>query len=78
MTEWVVAFVLIMYQGVGDGRREIVTNLSFYSVADCHWYAKQLARQHGNYKYLDLVDPRDRITTYCVPRAVEPSKTKVF
>jgi hypothetical protein len=78
MTEWVVAFVLIMYQGAGDGRREIVTNLSFYSVVDCQWYAKQLARQHGNYKYLDLIDPRDRITTYCVPRAVDPSKTKVY
>ena len=78
MSEWIVAFVLIMYQGVGDARREVVTNLVFHSVVDCQWYAKQLARQHGNYKYVDLVDPRDRITTYCVPRAVDPSKTKVF
>ena len=78
MTEWIVAFSLIMFTGVGDARREVVTNLTFYSVVDCQWYAGQLSRQHGNYKYVDLVDPRDRITTYCLPKAVDPSKTRVY
>lgn len=78
MTEWIVAFSLIMFTGVGDARREVVTNLVFHSVVDCQWYAKRLARQYGNYKYVDLVDPRDRITTYCVPKAVNPSKVKVY
>ena len=78
MTEWIVAFSLVMFTGVGDARREVATNLVFYSVVDCQWYAKRLARQYGNYKYVDLVDPRDRITTYCIPKAVDPSKTRVY
>lgn len=78
MGEWIVAFSLVMYQGAGDVRREIPTNLIFYSVSDCQWYARQLARQYGNYKYVDLIPAKDRLTTYCLPKAVDPSKTKVF
>lgn len=78
MTEWVVAFALVMYQGVGDGRREVTTNLTFYSVDRCLYFADRLAKRHGNYEYVDLMDPRDRVTTYCVPRAVDPTKMRVY
>jgi phosphoribulokinase len=79
MGEWVVAFVLVMYQGVGDDRRAIAKNmLHFRSVDDCNYFAKQVTRTHGNYEHLDLVDPRDRVTAYCLPKAIDPSKTKVY
>jgi phosphoribulokinase len=79
MVEWVVAFVLVMYQGVGDDRRSIAKNLlHFRSVDDCNYFAKQVTRTHGNYEHLDLVDPRDRVTAYCLPKAIDPSKTKVY
>jgi phosphoribulokinase len=79
MVEWVVAFVLVMYQGVGDDRRAIAKNLlHFRSVDDCNYFAKQVTRTHGNYEHLDLVDPRDRVTAYCLPKAIDPSKTKVY
>ena len=79
MVEWVVAFVLVMYQGVGDDRRAIAKNLlHFRSVDDCNYFAKQVTRTHGNYEHLDLVDPRDRVTADCLPKAIDPSKTKVY
>jgi phosphoribulokinase len=79
MVEWVVAFVLVMYQGVGDDRRAIAKNLlHFRSVDDCNYFAKQVTRTHGNYEHLDLVDPRERVTAYCLPKAIDPSKTKVY
>ena len=79
MGEWVVAFLLVMYQGVGDDRRAIGKNLlHFRSVDDCNYFAKQVTRTHGNYEHLDLVDPRDRVTAYCLPKAIDPSKTKVY
>ena len=79
MGEWVVAFLLVMYQGVGDERRSIAKNLlHFRSIDDCNYFAKQITRTHGNYQHLDLVDPRDRVTAYCLPKAIDPSKTKVY
>ncbi len=79
MGEWVVAFLLVMYQGVGDDRRSIAKNLlHFRSIDDCNYFAKQITRTHGNYQHLDLVDPRDRVTAYCLPKAIDPSKTKVY
>ena len=79
MGEWVVAFLLVIYQGVGDDRRPVAKNLlHFRSVDDCNYFAKQVTRTHGNYQHLDLVDPRDRVTAYCLPKAIDPSKTKVY
>ena len=79
MVEWVVAFVLVMYQGVGDDRRAIAKNLlHFRSIDDCNYFAKQITRTHGNYQHLDLVDPRDRVTTYCVPQAYDTSLVEIF
>ena len=79
MGEWVVAFLLVMYQGVGDDRRSIAKNLlHFRSIDDCNYFAKQITRTHGNYQHLDLVDPRERVTAYCLPKAIDPSKTKVY
>lgn len=77
MTELVVAFSLVMFIGAGDGRRENPTNLTFYSVDDCLYFAKRLATRYSNNGYVDL-DNRDTITTYCVPKAVDPATTRIF
>ena len=71
-------FLLVMYMGVGEDRYPIQTNLRFYSVTECNFFAKQLAKRYGNYSYLDLMDRRDRATLYCMPVTVDPSKVEVF
>ena len=78
MSNLVVAFSLVMYLGTGDGRRAIDTNLRFYSVDDCLYFAFRLAVRHGNYSDIDLIDPRDRVITYCVPKAYDPSLVEIF
>ena len=61
-------FLLVMYMGVGEDRYPIQTNLRFYSVTECNFFAKQLAKRYGNY----------RATLYCMPVTVDPSKVEVF
>lgn len=71
-------FLLVMYMGVGEERQPIQTNLRFYSVTECNFFAKQLAKRYGNYSYLDLMDRRDRATLYCIPVTVDPKIVEVF
>ena len=71
-------FLLVMYLGTGDERRAVQTNLHFWSVTECNFFAKELARRYGNYRYSDFMDRRDRVTIYCVPNTVDTTKVKVF
>ena len=78
MSNLVVAFSLVMYLGTGDARRPVDTNLRFYNGDDCLYFASRLAKRYGNYTHIDLIDPRDRVTTYCVPQAYDPSLVALF
>ena len=71
-------FLLVMYLGGGDDRRPVQTNLRFYSVTECNFFAKEMARRYGNYGHRDWLDARDRVTVYCVPDIVDPETTKVY
>jgi hypothetical protein len=76
MDQWITVFLLVMFTGVGDGRREVTTNLMFYDLNDCTYFAKRLSHRYTSHRYMDL-DGRDRVVTYCIPKTVN-SKTKVY
>lgn len=78
MSNLVVAFSLVMYLGTGDARRPVDTNLRFYNVDDCNYFASRLAKRYGNYTHIDFIDPRDRVTTYCLPQVYDSSLVEIF
>jgi len=71
-------FLLVMFLGTGDERREVKTNLRFYSVTECNFFARELARRYGNYQTIERMDHRDRVTTYCVPQEIDPDELRVY
>ena len=74
----ITVFILVMFLGTGDERRELKTHLRFYSVTECNFYAKELARRFGNYQDYDWLDRRDRVTLYCVPEEADPEDVRVY
>ena len=58
------AFLLMVYLGTGEFRKLESDNMYFYSVTE--------------YGSLSRVDPKDRVTAYCIPRQVNPKVTKVY
>jgi hypothetical protein len=50
----------------------------FYSIDTCHYYAKRIVQQYGNYGYSSMVPAEHRITAYCKPMKVDPKTTVVY
>lgn len=71
-------FLLIMIMGAGEDRREVDTKMYFYDLNECSWYARELAKRYGNYQTIERMDHRDRVTTYCVPREIDPDELRVY
>jgi len=46
----------------------------FYNIDECNYFAKRVSQQYGNYFYKDLVDPKDRVTAYCLPKYISKNK----
>ena len=46
-------FLLLLYIGQGDGKKLVSGDMYFY-IKDCNWYAAQVTKRYGNYKYRDL------------------------
>lgn len=72
------AFLLLVYLGTGDLRKLESGNMYFYSVTECNHFASQVSKRFGNYGYADYMDPKDRVTAYCVPKRVDPEIIKVY
>lgn len=72
------AFLLMVYLGTGEFRKLESDNMYFYSVTECNYFASQVSKRYGNYGSLSRVDPKDRVTAYCIPRQVNPKVTKVY
>ena len=64
-------FLLMMYLGTGDDRRLSSADMYFRDINTCNYFANRLAKRYGNYQYIDRIDPRDRVTVYCVPKFVK-------
>lgn len=71
-------FLLMVYLGVGDDRRLVSENMYFRSVTDCNFFASQITKRYGNYSYKDYIDPRDRVTAYCVPKYLKKGSVEIY
>ena len=71
-------FLLLVYLGTGEFRKLESGNMYFYSVTECNYFANQVSKRYGNYRYIQNMDPKDRVTAYCVPKQVDPERIKVY
>jgi len=71
-------FLLLVYLGAGDGRNLISNDMYFQSITDCNFFASELAKRYGNYRYYSYIDPKDRVTAYCIPKHIDPNSVKVY
>jgi hypothetical protein len=71
-------FLLMVYLGVGEDRRLISDNMYFRSVSDCNFFASEVTKRYGNYEYGYYLDPRDRVTAYCVPKYLQKGSVEVY
>ena len=71
-------FLLMVYLGVGEDRRLISDNMYFRSVTDCNFFASEITKRYGNYEYGHYLDPRDRVTAYCVPKYLQKGSVEVY
>ena len=72
--EFIHVFLLMVYLGTGDERRLTSGDMYFYNIDECNYFAKRVSQQYGNYFYKDLVDPKDRVTAYCLPKYISKNK----
>ena len=72
------AFLLMVYLGTGDFRKLESGNMYFYSITECNYFAEQISKRYGNYGFSEYMDPKDRVTAYCVPKQVDPEIIKVY
>jgi len=50
----------------------------FEDINRCNFFAKELARRYGNFRFDDWIDSRDRVTTYCVPKYLKRGTVEVY
>jgi hypothetical protein len=72
------AFLLMVYLGTGDFRKLESGNMYFYSITECNYFAEQISKRYGNYGFSEYMDPKDRVTAYCIPKQVDPEIIKVY
>jgi len=65
-------FLLMMF--LND--RPVDVQMRFFDLAECQWFAKELARQYG---YSSHYPPHNhKVITYCVPEEVNPKLVRVY
>jgi len=69
-------FLLLVY--LGEPRKLISGDMYFYSVTECNRFAAYTAQRYGNYSYSYLMDKRDRVTAYCVPKLIDPDTVLIY
>jgi len=69
-------FMLVVVFGTGDARKEQPNPMHFYSVNRCLYFAENIVKQYGNYRYNHYIDAKDRVTAYCKPVYVDPKSIK--
>jgi len=71
-------FLLLVYLGVGEDRMLISNDLYFNSIVNCNFFAAEVSRRYGNYTHSAWIDPRDRVTAYCVPKYMKKGSVEVY
>ena len=71
-------FLLLVYLGTGEDRALISGDMYFYDINECNWYVSQVSKRYGNYKYSSYLDPKDRVTAYCVPKHIKEDSVRIY
>ena len=71
-------FLLLVYLGTGETRKLTSGDMYFYNINDCLYFASQVSKQYGNYKYNDYVNAKDRVTAYCIPKYINIENVRVY
>jgi len=71
-------FLLLVYLGTGDARTISSNDMFFEDIDRCNYFASRIVRRYGNYRYYDYLDPRDRVTAYCVPKLIKKGSVTVY
>jgi hypothetical protein len=71
-------FVLMLYLGTGDDRRLVSDNMHFYDLSRCNWFASEIVKRYGNYRYREYMDAKDRATAYCLPKYIPEGSLEVY
>ncbi len=71
-------FLLLVYLGVGEDRRIESNKMHFRDLTECNFFARNLSKRYGTHRDMRYIDKRDRVTAYCVPKRVDPSRVKVY
>ncbi len=71
-------FLLMVYLGTGEFRKLESNSMYFYSVVECNYFANQVTKRYGNYRYSQHLDAKDRVTAYCLPKRVDSTLVKVY
>lgn len=71
-------FLLLVYLGTGDARQLSSNDMYFWNIDRCNYFAAQITKRYGNYKYRDYIDPKDRVTAYCIPKYVNPNSVRIY
>ena len=64
-------FLLMMYLGTGDDRRLTSADMYFRNINTCNYFANRLSKRYGNYRYIDRMDSRYRVSVYCFPKYIK-------
>jgi hypothetical protein len=71
-------FLLMVYLGTGDERKLVSNNMYFYSIDRCNYFASQVSKRYGNFKYNSYLDPKDRVTSYCLPKYINTKNIEIY
>lgn len=50
----------------------------FWNIDRCNYFASEITKRYGNYRYYDYLEPEDRVTAYCVPKYIDTQKVRVY
>ena len=71
-------FLLLVYLGTGEGRTLTSGDMYFRSIDDCNYFASKVSKRYGNYRHYDYIDPKDRVTAYCVPKYIDENSVRIY
>ena len=71
-------FLLMVYLGTGDDRKLVSNNMYFRSIDRCNYFASQVSKRYGNFKYNSYLDPKDRVTAYCLPKYINTKNIEIY
>ena len=71
-------FLLMVYLGTGDERKLVSNNMYFRSIDRCNYFASQVSKRYGNFKYNSYLDPKDRVTAYCLPKYINTKNIEIY